>query len=198
MIKLIGITGRARSGKDTVANYLEDLLLCSVRYSLAAPIKRMLFGLLEADTLAEQQELMTNKEQDIDWLGCSPRKLLQVFGTEGAREHLGQAFWLKFLDRFCENTREMEESFVNAEESCPIYVLVPDVRFDNEAKHIKDKDGIIIRVVGDEERSKDVREHASERGISIRYVDHVIDNDGTLEDLKDKVKQLVKEGGLDE
>lgn len=198
MIKLIGITGRARSGKDTVADYIEDTISCSVKYSLASPIKRMVFSLLEADRLMDQQELMDNKEEVIDWLGHSPRELLQVFGTEGARENLGNDFWLKFLDRFCQNTREMEESFVNSDEVYPIYVLVPDVRFDNEAKHIKDKEGIIIKVVGDEERSSNVRDHASEKGISIRYVDYVLENDGTLEDLKGKVKQLVKEGGLDE
>lgn len=198
MIKLIGITGRARSGKDTVANYLENLIPCSVIYSLASPIKRMTFALLEADTLAEQRELMENKEEPIDWLGHSPRELLQVFGTEGARENLGQDFWLKFLDRFCENTRELEAAFTNEDEIYPIYVLVPDVRFVNEAKHIKDKEGIIIKVQGDEERSANVRDHASEKGISIRYVDHIIENDGTLEELEDKVKQLVKEGKLDE
>lgn len=198
MIKLIGITGRARSGKDTVAGYMEDMIPCSVRYSLASPIKRAVFSMLEADKLAEQRELMERKEDTIDWLGHSPRELLQVFGTEGAREHLGEDFWLKFLDRFCQNTRELEATFNDDDEVYPIYVLVPDVRFNNEAKHIKDKEGIVIKVQGGEDRSKDVRDHASEKGISIRYVDHIIENDGTLEDLQDKVKQLIKEGKLDE
>jgi len=194
MIKLIGISGKARAGKDTVCDMMIKELDNSLRYAMADPIKASLFGMLGITTMTEQTNLMQAKEEPIPWLGHSPRALLQEIGG-GLRESLSRDIWIRFLERFCEEFVAMESLYINKDDHPPIYVIVPDIRYNNEAEYIKENDGIIIRV--NNPTCPAVRKHSSEAGVSIRYVDHIIDNDGTLEELEEKVKQLLKEGDFE-
>lgn len=195
MIKIIGITGRARAGKDTVANILMEEIPCTMRYALADPIKDAMYGMLGANDLASKMHLMQTKEDEIPWLGHSPRAILQELGGT-LRENLSTDFWIRFLDRFIYEWKQTEEVLGNYEDMYPIYVVVPDVRYNNEAEYIKEKEGIMIHVVRPD--TPDVRSHSSEQGVSKKYIDHHIDNDGTIDELCDKVSQLVKEGELNE
>lgn len=195
MIKLIGITGKARTGKDTVCDIIVDRIPCAVRYAMADPIKRSFFSMVEANTAAERIQLMEDKEKVIEGLGHSPRAILQELGGT-LRERLGEDFWVYFLDMFVKEIQEVEDSFTKGEDMCPIFVVVPDVRYDNEARYIKEvHNGLIFKTIRDD--APEVREHSSENGISEKYIDFVIENNGTLQDLEDKVKQLLKEGELD-
>lgn len=188
MIKLIGITGKARSGKDTICDILTTNI-SAVRYGMADPIKGALSSLLSG-------KVPEDKEEVIDWLGHSPRAILQELGG-GLRNSLSEDIWIRFLERFCDELKELEDVFlVDADSASPLYVVIPDIRYNNEAQYIKDNNGIILRVI--REDAKKVREHESEAGISIKYVDHIIDNNGTPEELKEKVNQLLKEGILDD
>ena len=74
MTQLIGIAGRARSGKDTSANFLAQILGWDT-YAFADPIKDTLtsvFGHLFRSG---------DREAPIEWLGKSPRQLMQTWGT---------------------------------------------------------------------------------------------------------------------
>ena len=64
--------------------------------------------------------------------------------------------------------------------------VISDLRFDNEAEIIRKHGGTIWRVCSDRESdvSSENAEHASESGIKNSLVTDVIDNYGTLEDLK--------------
>lgn len=190
MIEFIGITGRAQSGKDSVADALQQELDYSIRYAMADPIKAAMFGMLGLETLTERTNIMQSKEVDIPWLGQSPRALMQSIGVQ-LREDLDPNIWIKFLSKFCADFVELEEVFEDNNSGHPLYVIIPDIRFNNEAEHIKTEGGIILHVVKPDVSA--VRSHVSEAGISNKYVDYVIDNDGTLQDLNEKVKQLVNE-----
>lgn len=86
--------------------------------------------------------------------------------------------------------------------------IITDMRFPNELKAIKDRKGITIRVnrpiliktdagnitISVEEAIKDgimAPEHESETALDNAEFDHVIDNDGTIEELIQKVKDIL-------
>lgn len=190
MIEFIGITGKAQSGKDSVADALQKELDYSIRYAMADPIKAAMFGMFGLETLSERTNLMQAKEDVIPWLGQSPRALMQSIGVQ-LREDLSSDIWIKFLSKFCADFIELEEVFEDNNRDHPLYVIIPDIRFNNEAEYIKSEGGIVIHVIKSD--VPNIRQHVSEAGISSKYVDRVIENDGTLEDLNEKVKQLVNE-----
>ena len=75
--------------------------------------------------------------------------------------------------------------------------IITDCRFPNEAQAVKQRGGIVIRV----NRGKTPvpegalkamvdRSHPSETSLDNYEFDHVIDNNGSIEELVEKVKQL--------
>ena len=76
---LIGISGKAQSGKDTLGKYLCDEYRC-LHYYFAKPLKegaKVMFNLTD--------DQIANKEVPIEPWGISPRKIYQVLGTEVGR-----------------------------------------------------------------------------------------------------------------
>ncbi len=175
---LIGIHGRAGSGKDTVGEILKDDHDFATT-SFAFPIKQMVAVMLGVDI---------DKLEDREWreesLGGaygerSPRHLMQTLGTEWGRRHVDQNIWVELaLERVAEEFPR---------------VAITDVRFDNEAGRIRGLGGYVIHV----HRSKsDLQErhagHSSEHGLTAPHKSDIhINNYGTLEDLKDQVNAAI-------
>lgn len=162
---LIGITGSAGSGKDTFAKYFIDNHNFT-RYSLADPIKRMIdagFG-----TFPEVWEDREAKEQDIDWLGKSPRYLAQTLGTEWGRKLVHPDLWLLLAEEELGYRQNM---------------IIPDVRFDNEAAWIEKNGGILVKIIGGKAPPADNAGHASEQGVNRRFITKIVRNTGTIEHL---------------
>lgn len=168
-VRVVGLAGPARTGKDTVAS----LLVRShgyVRYSFAGPLKKMLtvgFGLtrehLEGDL----------KEKVLEPLGKSPRELMQTLGTEWARDMVHQDTWLILADKFTELN--------------PL-VVIPDVRFENEAAWVRAR-GVLwhIRRRG----APDVAPHSSELGIIPHEGEPFIHNDSSVGMLEHTAEKLL-------
>jgi hypothetical protein len=137
---LVGLTGKAGHGKDTVGGFLDELAGLS-RMSFAAPLKEAARALWE---LSDEQ-LYGEKKNEVDprW-GVSPRVAMQKLGTEVARDMfplwmpgLGANFWLKhFLLRY-KRARERRPDRG---------VVVCDVRFPNEAALVRKLGGVVVRV----------------------------------------------------
>jgi len=179
---LIGVTGKARSGKDTVAKMLiEDLEL--MKYSFADPMKeaaRVMFGLTDEHVNGDLKETV------IPELGVSPRHILQTLGTDWVRDMI--RLWVVLAQRRLDAIRELgPASFCNG-------LIVPDVRFEDEAMFIHDNGGILIHVVRD--GAPKVEAHRSENGIEFQEGDILIDNNGSLEDLHLTVSSLIEAEGL--
>jgi hypothetical protein len=91
----------------------------------------------------------------------SGRAFMQYFGTEICRS-MYPDIWVDYLDR-----KILQEK--------PKLAVIDDVRLDNEAARIKDRDGKIIALTRDPNK-ENTDTHSSEQGISLDYVDAVIDN----------------------
>lgn len=171
--RLVGITGPAGSGKDTLAAALIDTFGYT-RRALADPIKELLnhrFGWTaekwddrewkEAPSVATGRLLDEGRRFYLDKY-LSPRQLAQWLGTEVGRDTFGPNVWIDKLIR----------DWTTADE--PLTV-VPDVRFDNEADAIRRNGGVIVRVkrLG----VKPVSAHVSEAGVSDHLVDLTVVND---------------------
>ena len=171
-IPLIGIAGRARSGKDTVANFI-IAAVGGYRYSFADPIRAMLapLGIDMADPYWHAR-----KEEPIPALGVSPRRMMQTLGTEWGRNLINPDLWLVMAhQRLLRNGPGM---------------VISDVRFENEAAWIRKHGGRIIHVIRPE--AKAVEAHASEDGIEMQDTDARLFNSGTLEELQLSVRELLR------
>lgn len=170
MKKIIGIHGVARSGKDTIGEFLHKYIHSSEITSFAKPIKRMLnVGLNIPDVWLHSNI----KDQVIDGFDCTPRHMMQTLGTEWGRELIHPDIWVIALHELIKNTNK-------------IYII-PDVRFQNEADYVR-KHGTLIHVYG---RGGIEGNHISEQGLKALDDDFVINNNGTIDDLRRAVQNLV-------
>ena len=78
IVVLIGLTGKKRSGKDTVADYLKDEV-GFFKYALADPMKKACEEIFYMD----ESQLWGDRKEEIDpRYGVTPREIMQVFATE--------------------------------------------------------------------------------------------------------------------
>ncbi len=182
----------------------------------------------------------------------TPRKLLQLLGTDCGRDIIHPNIWVNalFADYKLDDGKVIEPIIKENKDKYPIGFapakqmyfrnpqfpnwIITDVRFPNEAKAIKDRGGIVIRVNRDSWKPKagdtikikvfsnwsvvtythtdeegnhhgvgadgykykstlikeHKEEHSSETALDDYQFDHVIDNNGSIEELVKKVKQL--------
>lgn len=163
----IGITGKKRSGKDEVCSELLRLFALE-----GTKAERIGF----ADALKEEVSKATGVSvEEIEKLKPLFRPILQWWGTEFRRGFNDTEYWLHAIQKKIENSK--------AE-----VIIVPDVRFENEALFLRGQAfNTIIKI---ERKQNGIDTHASESGISDFFIDTVIYNDGTLQQLKDKVYGL--------
>ena len=168
---LIGLTGRARSGKDTVAGMLKTVVDFK-SLAFAAALKDGLKTMLD---LTDEHVYGDLKEVVIEDFGKSPRQMLQTLGTEWGRQLVHDDIWLTVTRRKIDRWRE--EGFA---------VVMTDVRFENEAEMIRKMGGRVWHVVRPD--APKINAHASENGVSFdAATDITIYNNGTLDDLYDAV-----------
>ena len=172
---IIGLSGYAQSGKDTVA----ELLCLNYRYhrrSFADPMREALMRLNPIVGHEPLAHLVNDYGWDVAKSNPEVRRLLQVFGTEVGRQMFGENFWVDIaLAGLNSNHR----------------VVLSDVRFPNEAQAIVDKGGQVWRV--QREGHKPVNLHTSETAMDNWRFDDVILNHGSLDDLADEVFMLAKQ-----
>lgn len=146
----------------------------------------------------------------------TPRKLLQLIGTEGGRDLIHPNVWVNSLfahynclayiwnkGSYRNTCFHCKESFLGAKlqrvcEKCCNTIrnndkwIITDCRFPNEAEAIKSRNGILIRI--ERPSLNHLSNHESETALdSYKKFDHTIINDGNLEDLFNKVKKLYED-----
>jgi len=144
---IIGIYGKKRSGKDTIANFLCEKY-GFIKYGFGDPIKdiaKIMFGFTE-------EQLYGSKKEEIDpeW-NISPRQFFQKFGTDYGQFLFPEQFPTIF--ETCKDTRSIwVKVFKNwykqkLKENPNIKVVINDIRFLHEYNAIKELDGYIIKIV---------------------------------------------------
>lgn len=170
MTTFIGLSGWAKSGKDTVAQYLVENHGFT-RVSFADPMRD---ALLELDPLVpyigHHMRLSTvvrfrgwdNAKREVPEI----RELLQRFGTEVGRNMFGQDFW---VNQAIERATRYER------------VVFSDCRYTNEADAVKNIGGVVWRIYRPDVFA--VNDHTSEQDLNNYAFDSHIENDSTLENL---------------
>lgn len=162
VIRIIGITGLAQSGKDTLASFLQNKNHNIYILPFAKALKDEIKYHIEKSKNKKLIDAYNNMEKN-DPL---KRWIYQTIGTEYGRDLRGQDYW---ICKWCQKALK-----ILAMEPAVIFV-VPDVRFQNEYDFIKECGGVVIKVKNN--RIKKMS-HVSEND-NIPY-DYVIANHGTL------------------
>ena len=192
---IIGISGKAGSGKDTAAKMLEVLYanpdisykdFTNKRYKNFADIQIVHF----ADTLKETAQVLfriseweTNtqegKKTTIDWIGKTVRELLQGIG-QGLRDAIDSDLWIKILFANTENWSNY---------------IIADVRYPNEIKAIKERNGILLRI---DRKDAGAGNHSSETALdNYKEWDVHIENNSSIEDLFEAMRIFIKNYPID-
>lgn len=175
--KLIGLTGLAGTGKDTVRQILES----EHGYhglAFADPIRAMVQALFERSGI--DLAYMTDrarKEVSIPELGASYRQLVQTLGTEWGRG-IRSDFWVSSAKAYITSMTSKHAQFV-----------LSDVRFLNEADMITRMGGQIWRVQRDS--AEPVRPHISEQTVALIHAPIMIHNNGSIDDLRTTVNDVL-------
>jgi len=132
------------------------------------------------------------------WMPMTYREFLQRLGTEAMREGLHTNVWVNalFADYKGLNYKEWNDGQFNPYPIKREYTkdlqfpnwIITDMRFPNEMEAVELREGVTIKVV---RPGTAVGTHPSETALDDAYFDHVISNDGTIEDLVEKVRQVL-------
>ena len=129
---VIGLKGRAGSGKSTAAQYLVARHGYAV-VKFAGALKSMLSAI--GLTVAEIEGCL--KEQPCDLLcGRTPREAMILLGTEWGRELIHPELWIRLWKRRAEDAMARGAKGIVAD----------DCRFYNEAAAVRDLGGIVIEI----------------------------------------------------
>lgn len=165
---IIGISGKKRHGKDHACAVLK-----TKGWEDSVDVRRLAF----ADAL--KQELASACGVSVEFIELNKpsfRLGLQWWGTEFRRGHCGDDYWL----------RRMDEALLTTTSAV---VVVPDVRFVNEADWVKSRGGVVVRInrTADVPGTKDA--HLSETALDDYEFDYVLENNMT-ETFNEEVSSL--------
>lgn len=200
---LVGLLGFIGSGKGTAGDILKDLGFTPMSFAKGVKdVAAEMFGwprhLLEGDTQhsrewREMPDEFWSKELGQEF---TPRYALQLMGTEVGRDVFHEDFWIIKLKKYI-------QSYPNQN------FVITDVRFQNEIKFVSEQNGILIEIqrgikphwyeIASKANSGDYKAlefmhersgvHSSEWSWIGGHIDHTINNEGSMEDLK---KNLVR------
>lgn len=214
---IIGLIGQKRVGKDTVADIIQSLDPEFQRYALADPIKdiaRIMFNFTESQLYDAEKDLL-----DTNW-GIRPRDFFEKFGTDIMQFDIfkylpglngsvpERCFWVQSL------IRKIQSSNCNK-------IIITDVRgeheldallaaFPSNTKFIKItkqlKPSTQISPLADSAATQTEQSHIKQAHITQTHITQVepelipldkinlfLDNNGTLDELHNKVKIILAE-----
>lgn len=167
---IVGLGYKKRSGKDTAADYLVNVHGFK-KMSWADPLKsacKAVFDWTDDHVYGDLKEVV-----DPRW-GMTPRHVLQHVGTELFRAWIPDVWIRSTLLRITSEDK----------------VVIPDVRFPNEAQAVKDAGGIVLLVDRPYLNIED--SHASEVAMdNYGQWDDILKNDGDFDNLYRQIDAVV-------
>ena len=163
---IIGLVGQLGTGKDYIT---ENILIpffgkdkCQI-LSMGDSLKVELMVHMNIDF----EKLYIKKDKD-------SRRLLQVYGTDIMRRKHGDDIWARYVNAWIK-----VHKFRGKE-----VIIIPDIRFENEAKYIKSNQGLLIKInandrnldkINQEKLNTEIK-HRSETGVNNIECDFYLDN----------------------
>ena len=180
---IIALNGYAKAGKDEIANIIKSLHPIWEVKKFAGKLKQVA-TLLTGITDFENQSTKASSLGP-EWGNMTVRDLLQRLGTDAVRDGLHPDAWVNALmaDYICVPADRAPNGW-----DCPNWIIT-DCRFPNEAKAVKRFGGKVIRV--NRPGIGPVNDHPSETALDNWNFDAVIENNGTLDDLKFKAISIL-------
>lgn len=167
--RVIGLVGRARSGKDTAAAILQEF---DPRYKivrLSGPLKA---AAVELTGWPLQRFETDDKEVEDPILGITPRAIVVAL-THSIMQVCGVDF---FTRRFWKDYNDGVHG---------PFVILPDVRYAHDLEWIRQRNGFVLKL-----ERPNLAEHAFEDTIDALKGDATILNDGDKEMLRSKLATL--------
>ena len=191
----IAISGKANSGKDTVAKFfneayreINNTVICQTAMfaAFADPIKeivRLMFPRTKRKMLfgPSNYRLETIPGAFKDGKPLTFRTILQDIGTQVGRGYI-ESVWLDALDFKLEKANKNNYKLF----------IVTDVRFRNEFDHLKNQGYTMVRVKRNAQLNMSHSSEKEQDSIKDSEFDFVISNDGTVGELYDKVLETLK------
>lgn len=179
---IIGLHGIAGAGKDTFAAAVKELEDNTDIFAFAEPLKqasKILFNFSHDQLYHPIAKEVIDERWQLNGKECCPREILQWLGTDVLRNHINQKFFVI----------NMQQRIAASKAK---YVIISDVRFDNEAEFIRDIGGKVIKIKRDMEKTggKTTKHstHVTEKGISTHLIDAVIENNATIDEFKTNIR----------
>ena len=216
---IIGISGKIGSGKDTVGEIIQKL--CATNEGPNFEIKKFAGKLKQTASLLTGVDTESFEDQEFKKLNMGEewnyfnttflegigkvdhhhqmtyREFLQKLGTDAMRDGLHVNVWVNalFSDYKCIGGKMIpvseEDKYNPKYREYPSWIIT-DLRFTNEMEAIVKRGGTTIRVTRPVEKSKNIaRLHPSETSLDKADFDYTINNDGTLEELVQKVRTIL-------
>ncbi|MGV0982364.1 MAG: hypothetical protein ACOYB0_08390 [Polynucleobacter sp.] len=198
---VIGMTGYARSGKDTAARAIKQIDPGAAVRAFADALRVEVARAFELPTIA----FTSDEYKDIPLVECAierctdarfvtrmksigqsltdyraPRDLMQLWGTEYRRALDGDAYWIDRLFNWFRTQRDAPTTWV-----------IPDVRYPSEATAIMNQGGEVWRIVHPNVGRRST--HSSELYVPHIAMTRVVFNDGTADELMAKVQRIYTE-----
>lgn len=181
MSTIIALTGPKGSGKDTVAQTIVDIAgeLFDVKtIAFADPIKQAVQHIFQLDTSSvEQYDIL--KRSELNW-----HSTFKADGRHVVRE-IGMLMRSYNEDQF---TNYVEQEILNSNEAWNVWV-VTDLRFNNEYNLMKKFSAKIVKVT---RPGYNYDGHVTEQGFNDSFVDYIIENNGSFDDLRTKTQETLK------
>ena len=176
-MKIISFTGLKRSGKTVAAFYLEEqhgytrvnfkdelIVELKKRFPLLLSELSLLYGLSISDLFVEKPAIV--------------RRLMQEYGTNVRRAD-DPFYWVK---KWVKRIQFKENGGYDK-------IVVDDCRFKNEADAVDDMRGTMIKIIRD--TGEDVDVHVSETEMKDILSDHQIENNDSIQDLHNKLEEIL-------
>jgi len=191
---IIGVSGKARSGKDTFAEMLarelqiqtgQSYVLMAYAHELKLKVQKD-FDLSYAQLWGDEKEHADNRYRRPEWkhlergtmLFWTPREIMQNYGQ--FFRTINYDFWVDHLFNVIE-----EKEYNN--------VIITDLRHINEVDAVVDRGGFHVRVEREEEEATHNKQHISETALDDGHrIDFTVNNHWTLKELEEAAKDVVR------